>query len=213
MLHDPSPEYLRRLEAIEARHEERRHPEHEHEPGKHQPPDKPHDPSQPQDPSRQPQRTPQQPQDPNQPSEEPGAVSTAPLAMVPGMNIDQFEKILTTLIAEARKPVKDERTEARIKRMRDHNRQMLKDQREMMVERFHNCNHMQLPGSVMTGCSCIAWAEQSDHRKRGTCQHCGTVFSAIREECVSAEIWEAYKYLVRLPTHPAGNINNIFMSA
>jgi hypothetical protein len=89
----------------------------------------------------------------------------------------------------------------------------MRDQQKMLAARFESCNHMQLPGSVMTGCSCIAWATQSDGKKRGTCQHCGTVFSSVREECASQEIWEAYKMLVRLPTHPTGNINTVFQSA
>jgi hypothetical protein len=129
------------------------------------------------------------------------------------LNANDFKELISTVIAEARKPVKDERLMARIKRMREHNRAMQGDQREMLYSRFKNCNHMQLPGSVMTGCSCIAWATQSDGKRRGTCQHCGTIFSSERAECLNDEIWEAYKTLVRLPTHPAGNFNHVFQSA
>lgn len=125
----------------------------------------------------------------------------------------QFQQIMQAVVKEARKPVVDDITLARRKRTREQNQLLAVDQREMLINRFHNCNHMQMPGSVMTGCSCIAWATQSDGRKRGTCQHCGTIFSPIREECLSEEIWRAYSMLVRLPTHPAGNINNVFQSA
>jgi hypothetical protein len=121
-----------------------------------------------------------------------------------------FKELISTVIAEARKPVRDERALARLKRMRDHNRSMQKDNRAMLFARFQNCNHMQLPGSVMTGCSCIAWATQSDQKKRGVCQHCGTIFSSERKECLNDEIYDSYKMLVRLPTHPAGNFNVIF---
>lgn len=125
------------------------------------------------------------------------------------MTMSQFEHF----VKEMRKPVVDEITLARRKRTREHNQLLERDQRENLINRFRSCNHMQMPGSVMTGCSCIAWATQSDGRKRGTCQHCGTIFSPLREECLSDEIWHAYSMLVRLPTHPAGNINSIFQSA
>jgi hypothetical protein len=97
--------------------------------------------------------------------------------------------------------------------MREHNRMLQRDQRDMLLARFRSCNHMQYPGSVMTGCSCIGWATQSDGKKRGTCQHCGTVFSPVREECIADEVWQAYSMLVRVPTHPGGNINSIWQSA
>lgn len=129
------------------------------------------------------------------------------------LNISITTNQFQQLVRELRKPVVDEITLARRKRTREHNQLLERDQREMLINRFHNCNHMQMPGSVMTGCSCIAWATQSDGRKRGCCQHCGTIFSPLREECLSDEIWHAYSMLVRLPTHPAGNINSIFQSA
>ena len=129
------------------------------------------------------------------------------------MTAAQFQQIMQVVVKEARKPVVDERTLARQQRTREHNQALARDQREMLINRFRSCNHMQMPGSVMTGCACIAWATQSDGKKRGTCQHCGTIFSPVREECLSEEIWRAYSMLVRLPTHPAGNINSIFQSA
>lgn len=163
------------------------------------PPTKPHEPPRPdRPPTPEPEPKPDEPFDPN----EAGLRLTA----------SDLREVLSVVIAEARKPVKDERMIARLKRMREHNRSMQKDQREMLHIRFKSCDHMQLPGSVMTGCSCIAWATQSDGKRRGTCQHCGTIFSSERSECLNDEIWEAYKMLVRLPTHPAGNFNHIFQS-
>lgn len=125
----------------------------------------------------------------------------------------QFQQIMEAVVKEARKPVVDDITLARRKRTREQNQLLALDQREVLINRFRSCNHMQMPGSVMTGCSCIAWATQSDGKKRGTCQHCGTIFSPVREECLSDEIWQSYSMYVRLPTHPAGNINSIFQSA
>jgi hypothetical protein len=181
------------------------------------PSDKPHEPGQPHQPHdpRQPRREPghsepgpggpKPPKDPNEPEEdEPPAAARSV-----SMTRDQFERF----VQEMRKPVRDERAIARQQRTREHNRQLALDNIRVRIDRFHSCNHMQSPGSVMTGCSCIAWATQSDGKKRGTCQHCGTVFSAERSECLSKEIWEAYKMLVRLPTHPAGNINLTSTSA
>lgn len=129
------------------------------------------------------------------------------------MTGEQFRDLLSSVILEARRPVLDEKKVNQQKRMREHNRMIMRDQRKMLAARFNGCNHMQLPGSVMSGCSCIAWATQSDGKRRGTCQHCGTIFSSERSECASQEIWEAYRMLVRLPTHPAGNINQVFQAA
>lgn len=164
------------------------HPQH---PGKREP-----------EPEKQPEKPPEEPEEKPEPKE-----ASVSLTAV------QFQQIMEAVIKEARKPVVDEMTVARRKRTREHNRMLAKDQRDMLINRFRNCNHMQMPGSVMTGCACIAWATQSDQKKRGTCQHCGTIFSPMREECLSDEIWHAYAQLVRLPTHPAGNINSIFQSA
>lgn len=154
------------------------------------------------EPEEKPDKDEEEPEE--QPGKEPERVS---------MTAVQFQQIMQAVVAEARKPVVDEITLARRKRTREHNQLLALDQRENLINRFRNCNHMQMPGSVMTGCSCIAWATQSDGRKRGTCQHCGTIFSPLREECLADEIWQAYSMLVRLPTHPAGNINSIFQSA
>jgi hypothetical protein len=158
-------------------------------------------------PKEPPQPEPAPPEEPKEPEPEPQP--SARVAFTAG----EFQQVIQAVIKEARKPVVDERTLARQKRTREHNQMLARDQREMLINRFRSCNHMQMPGSVMTGCASIAWATQSDGKRRGTCQHCGTVFSPVREECLSEEIWKAYSMLVRLPTHPAGNINNIFQSA
>lgn len=129
------------------------------------------------------------------------------------MSAKQFQDVIAAVIYESRKPVRDERLVEQQARMREHNRMLAKDTRDMAIARFHSCNHMQLPGTAVSGCSCIAWATQDDKVRRGTCQHCGTCFSPIREECISDEIWRAYPLLIRIPTHPAGNINTVFQSA
>ena len=175
-----------------------------HEPEKHEPPkpaDKPPDPHErPHDPAREPHKPPE-------------TVPSEPESSTVAMSADQFQRIMVSVIQEARKPIVDERAVQARERMKAQNRRLRVDRQAMLLAKFHSCNHMQMPGSVMTGCACIAWAIQSDNVKRGTCQHCGTKFSPILEECDHPEIWEAYKYLVRLPTHPAGNINNIFQTA
>jgi hypothetical protein len=127
--------------------------------------------------------------------------------------IEQVQAMMQMLIAESRKPVRDPIKEQQTARMKEHNRQGLKDQRDMKIAKFQNCNHMQRPGSILTGCSAIAWATQSDGITRGFCQHCGTGFSPRKEECISQEIWEAYKHLIRIPTHPAGNVSYTFQNA
>lgn len=129
------------------------------------------------------------------------------------MSKNQFETFIKTMATELRKPPHDEIKAQQQKRMKEHNRAMQKDNREMLLNRFRSCNHMQLPGSIMTGCAAIAWATQSDGKVRGTCQHCGTFFSPVKEECLHEEIWEAYKFLIRIPTHPAGNVNMTFQHA
>lgn len=167
----------------------------------------------PHQPEPSPQPKPQPEPDPNEPEE---ATAPPPIAFSAAAfekMMSKFEQAMGTAIAEARKPIRDERVIARLQRMKEHNHAMQKDQRETLIARFHNCNHMQLPGSVMTGCSCIAWATQSDQKKRGVCQHCGTIFSSERSECLNDEIYESYKMMVRMPTHPAGNFNTIFQSA
>lgn len=148
-----------------------------------------------------------------EPTEKPDEEKEEPEHAHVTMTAAQFQQIMLSVIAEARKPVKDERAVARVQRMREHNQMLQRDQKQMLIARFRSCNHMQAPGSVMTGCAAIAWATQSDGKKRGTCQHCLTVFSPVREECLSDEIWQAYPMLVRLPTHPAGNLNTVFQSA
>lgn len=155
----------------------------------------------------EPEEKPDKEKEPEEPKEEPEHATSVT------MTAAQFREIMETVVKEARKPVVDEMVVARRKRTREHNQQLAKDQRTMLIQRFRNCNHMHMPGSVMTGCAAIAWATQSDGKRRGTCQHCGTIFSPVKEECLADEIWQSYSQLVRLPTHPAGNVNNIFMSA
>ncbi|PWT73643.1 MAG: hypothetical protein C5B60_07930 [Chloroflexi bacterium] len=167
-------------------------------------------------PPRTPESPPPPPPEPVEPEEEPvepDKEKEPEHATVVSMTSVQFQQMIQAVIAESRKPVVDEKKLAQQVRMREHNRMLASDQRKMLITRFYSCNHMQLPGSVMTGCSAIAWANQSDGKRRGTCMHCGTIFSSERSECISDEIWQAYKMLVRLPTHPAGNIETVFQSA
>lgn len=156
-------------------------------------------------------REPKEPKEPNHKTPEPSREKEPDeeTKNVVAMTESQFFQLVT----ELRKPVINPQLESRRKRTREHNRALMRDQVKMVRNRFLGCNHMQLPGSVMTGCSVIAWATQSDGRKRGICQHCGTIFSSVRSECASQEIFDAYPMLVRLPTHPAGNINSVFQSA
>ena len=153
-------------------------------------------------PPHRPQPQPPPPTEPDEPIDEPKEDVAETIRA-------QFQM----LAQELRKPIVNPQVEARKRRTREHNRTLMSDRKKMMLARFDNCNHMQLPGSVLTGCSVIAWATQSDHRKRGICQHCGTVFSSVREECASQEIYEAYRMLVRIPTHPGGSINSVFQAA
>jgi hypothetical protein len=66
---------------------------------------------------------------------------------------------------------------------------------EQVKNREANCSHAR---EDLT--SCIAWMPNSDGHIRGTCQHCFTVFSPIREECISEEVWKKYKDLRKIPT-------------
>lgn len=135
------------------------------------------------------------------PKEEP--VQPDNQGMIPA---EQVMAMMKVLMEEARKPVRDPIKENQAKRMKEHNKQGLEDQRKLKIAKFQNCSHMQRPGSILTGCSAIAWATQSDGKIRGHCQHCGTIFSPVKNECISEEIWEAYKYMIRIPTHPAGDL-------
>lgn len=119
----------------------------------------------------------------------------------------QVAEMMRVLLQEARKPVIDPIKEKQKQRMREHNKELQKDALQVKLNKFHNCNHMQRPGSAYNGCSAIAWATQSDGITRGPCQHCGTFFSPKKEECISEEVWEAYKHFIRIPTHPAGHIS------
>jgi len=160
---------------------------------------------------RQPPKQPDPEPEPEEPDKEKEPEET-PADRI-SMTSRELQQFMQLVIKEARRPVIDEKVVARQKHTREHNQMLRRDQRNMLIQRFRNCNHMQNPGSVMSGCAAIAWATQSDGKKRGTCQHCGTVFSPIKEECLADEIWKAYPMLVRLPTHPAGNVNTIFQSA
>ncbi len=68
-------------------------------------------------------------------------------------------------------------------------------------DRAHNCTHMR---NDLT--SAIAWARQSDGVTRGPCMHCGTLFSPIRGECVSQEIFDSYKERIRIPSSRADSV-------
>ncbi len=147
----------------------------------------------------------------------PRRVITQPQVEAPSGNVnitlDQFQMMMQMIVAESRKPVRDEMKESQKKRMQDSNRNSIRDKNAFLLDKFRSCSHMQRPGSILTGCSAVAWATQSDAKVRGTCQHCGTLFSPVREECLHQEIWEAYKHLIRIPTHPAGNVNYDFQHA
>lgn len=143
---------------------------------------------------------------PGRPPKEPTPSGT----MVP---IEQVSAMMQMLIAESRKPVIDPIKENQKARMKEHNKRGLDDARQVKINKFNNCSHMQRPGSILTGCSAVAWATQSDGITRGHCQHCGTFFSPKKDECLSEEIWAAYKHMIRIPTHPAGNINYTFQNA
>src|SRR5260221_819899 len=147
----------------------------------------------------------------------PRRVITQPPVEAPSGNVnitlDQFQMMMQMIVAESRKPVRDEMKESQKKRMQDSNRNSIRDKNAFLLDKFLSCSHMQRPGSILTDCSAVAWATQSDAKDRGTCQHCGTLFSPVREECLHQEIWEAYKHLIRIPTHPAGNVNYDFQHA
>jgi hypothetical protein len=162
-------------------------------------------------PPQPPHKPPEEPHPPKKPGEpdEPPDNDEATKNVVHAMTAEQFHALLRAV----RQPVVDERRERRQKMWQERNRQEMKESVEMQVRRFRGCNHMQLPGSVLTGCSRIAWATQSDNKRRGPCQRCGTIFSPVREECISDEIWKAYATMIRIPTHPAGHTNFIFQTA
>jgi hypothetical protein len=67
--------------------------------------------------------------------------------------------------------------------------------------RFLQCSHLRGDGS-----SCICWATQSDQVRRGYCPHCYCVFSPLRQECSSQEVFDMYKTVVRLPTRTQDSV-------
>jgi hypothetical protein len=142
-----------------------------------------------------------------EPKPEPKTEPEAPPSQTVSIPFEQFQVFMQALLAESRKPHVDPMKENQKKRMQAQNRSAIKDKNDFLLAKFRNCSHMQRPGSILTGCSAVAWATQSDGRVRGTCQHCGTLFSPIKEECLHPEMHEAYKQLIRIPTHPAGNVN------
>jgi hypothetical protein len=156
-------------------------------------------------PPHKPEPEPPPPKKPGEPEEPPDEKEK----VVHAMTEEQFERLLRAV----RQPPVDERRERRMKMWRDRNAEEMKQMQNFNIRRYKNCNHMQLPGSVLSGCSIIAWATQSDQKRRGTCQRCGTIFSPVREECLSDEIWQAYAVEIRKPTHPAGHINFQFQTA
>lgn len=137
----------------------------------------------------------------------------APPASGVNVSLEQFQMMMTFIAQELRKPVVDPIKEQQRQRMKEHNKVMRKDALEVLLNRFRGCNHMQLPGGAYTGCCCVAWGTQSDGKVRGVCQHCNTLFSPVREECLHQEIWEMYQHLRRLPTHPSGNVSYTFQQA
>jgi hypothetical protein len=161
---------------------------------------------------RPPERTPHKPPPPPEPEPEPEPKPEEPAARQAKV-LSITEEQLERLLRAARGPVIDERKERRMRMWKEHNQQLQKDDLKVKVGRFRSCNHMQLPGSVVSGCSLIAWATQTDQKRRGVCQRCHTVFSPVREECISDEVWESYRRLIAIPTHPAGNQNYIYQSA
>lgn len=70
-----------------------------------------------------------------------------------------------------------------------------------LQSRFLQCSHLRDDGS-----SCICWAIQSDNVQRGYCPHCYCVFSPIRGECSSQEVFEKYKDVIRLPTRTGNSV-------
>lgn len=138
-----------------------------------------------------------------------------------------FTQLVATLqqgfkqIAEdIRKPPIDPVKEAQAKRAKETKEFSEKQTWELLRSRALTCNHVR---SDMT--SAVAWAEQSDtygnypdlceqlgitnspammnHIVRGACQHCQTLFSPRREECVSEEVFKMYREMRRIPVDKA----------
>jgi hypothetical protein len=98
-------------------------------------------------------------------------------------------------IAAARQVPEDPIKKKQAERAAEAKRQAEEAYWKQLQDRFMQCSHLR---EDMT--SCIAWATQSDNKYRGYCCHCGCVFSPIRTECASQEIFEKYKEVVRIPT-------------
>lgn len=130
-------------------------------------------------------------------------------------------RALGRVIEEIRKPVHDPIKEAQQKRAKETQEAGQRAYWQSLQNRAVNCSHLREDSS-----SAIAWAEQSDtyadypdlckalnvvganqmaHLRRGHCQHCQTLFSPRREECVSDEVHKRYNEMIRIPTGRGSN--------
>jgi hypothetical protein len=112
-----------------------------------------------------------------------------------------FQASMKGIIEEIRKPPHDPIKEAQMKRAKDTKEQAEKFFWESLSNRAKNCTHGR---EDMT--SAIAWAQQSDGKIRGACQHCQTLFSPVREECVSQEVFDRYAQVRRIPTQRGSGV-------
>jgi hypothetical protein len=130
----------------------------------------------------------------------PPAAITVPMEFFSQL-IQTLSSSMKQLVEEIRKPPHDPIKEAQMERARKTKEQAEKFYWEALSERAMNCTHGR---EDMT--SAIAWAQQSDGKIRGTCQHCQTVFSPVREECCSQEVFDRYKELRRIPTQRGSGV-------
>ena len=115
--------------------------------------------------------------------------------------IQTLSTSMKQIVEEIRKPPHDPIREAQMERARKTKEQAEKFYWEAMCSRAENCTHQR---EDMT--SAVAWAQQSDGKIRGTCQHCQTLFSPVREECVSQKVFEMYPDLRRIPTQRGSGV-------
>jgi len=113
------------------------------------------------------------------------------------------EDSLKAILAEMRKPVVDPIKEAQQQRAAQSKQQAEDAYWSGMIFKAENCpsSHLREDGS-----SAIAWATQSDGKIRGVCQHCNTLFSPTRKECVSEAVWKAYGELRRIPSSRGNSV-------
>lgn len=128
------------------------------------------------------------------------ATMTVPMEFF-GQLIQTLSTSMKQIVEEIRKPPHDPIREAQMERARKTKEQAEKFYWEALNNRAKNCTHQR---EDMT--SAIAWAQQSDAKVRGTCQHCQTVFSPVREECISQEVFEQYSDLRRIPTQRGSGV-------